>query len=78
MVAIGRTVRVQELIRFGADKEGLDRGRTPLQVAAMLGQTNVASLLVKMNCKVETRDSHGMTPLHLAAYHGVPEVHATL
>ena len=48
--------QVEELIRFGADKEARDNGRTPLHLAAVLGQAAVAALLLKLSAEADARD----------------------
>lgn len=46
------------------------RGRTPLHYAAAQGHTMMVSFLLMHKAQLNARDSHGVTPLHLAAYKG--------
>jgi uncharacterized protein len=64
----GDAKRVQELLSKGADtrqKRPAD-GRTPLMIAAVKGDVEVGSLLIRAGADVNVRDSEGWTPLMLA------------
>ena len=49
-------------------------GGTPLHIAAMTGQTEVAYLLLKAGASHSVMDKEGRTPLHIAAMTGQTEV----
>lgn len=49
------------------------RGRTPLQVAADYGQTDVLSFLIIQGADVNEADKHGISPLLAAIYEGHTE-----
>jgi ankyrin repeat protein len=80
-VARGHTDILEFLLNQGAPADGgkvLRLGKTPLHLAAISNQTNIAQLLIKHGAKVEAYDNSGFTPLHCAAWQGSSEVAALL
>ena len=67
-VQAGELERVTALL--DADPAALEmldeNGRTPMHVAALSGQLDVASLFAERGAKVDVADSRGFTPLGLA------------
>jgi len=51
-----------------------ENGETPLIVAILEGQPDVAELLIAHGADVMARNERGLTPLHAAAYAGSAEV----
>jgi len=51
-----------------------EHGRTPLHLAAGMGQVDVARMLVERGADMSAQDEHGRTPLHLAASRGRVDV----
>src|SRR5262249_42316215 len=81
--AIGDTVRVADMLNDDPNlinsrtQEGdvLGGGNTPLRVAAVLGRTQVARMLIDRGADVQARGGIAFaTPLHAAAWYGHPEV----
>jgi len=59
---------VQKHLKRGSDVNAAnDRGETPLHVAAHMGETEAAKLLVEHGADVNAKDELGGTPLHEAA-----------
>uniref|UniRef100_A0A8C6TBI2 Cyclin-dependent kinase inhibitor 2A/B (p15, inhibits CDK4) n=1 Tax=Neogobius melanostomus TaxID=47308 RepID=A0A8C6TBI2_9GOBI len=69
--ATGNTAAVEQLLRSGAEVNGVNQfGRTALQVM-MMGSLPVAQLLLKYGADPNVKDrSTGATPLHDAARTG--------
>ena len=58
----------QVLLSFGAEPDTKDMdGKSPLHVAAKIGNTGVAHALLVHDALVQTTDNFGVTPLHIAA-----------
>lgn len=76
----GRNVRVQELLRVGAEANASDRWMmTPLHYAVRSGQTQVIeTLLSQPDVDANVMDDAGMTALHHAAYYGLSSTVGTL
>ena len=56
---------------YGADLHGNDfRGKTPLRAAVKNGQEKIVDFLATHKANFNEKDGRGLTPLHLAAYHG--------
>jgi len=49
-------------------------GATPLHIAAFIGRTDVAELLLANKADVNAKDINGLTPLHVAAGYGHKDV----
>ena len=63
--------RVQQLADEGADLDvTLQRGETPLIVAALEGHTEVVEFLIARGTSVQARNDRGFTALHAAAFRG--------
>ena len=56
------------------DANSPSRGGTPLHLAAVFGQNEVARLLLKNKAQLESTDRNGSTPLMLAAFFAHPEI----
>lgn len=68
----GSTWGIEQHASFGTDlnvKEPL-RGNTPLMVAATLGHTDAAAVLIDRGAALGSRRDDGATALHLAAFFG--------
>jgi hypothetical protein len=67
--------RASEAIARGAEVNGPGKGgMTPLHLAAIRGEKEMAGLLVDRGARVNGKDDAGMTPLHIAAFVGRPGV----
>ncbi|KAL6863996.1 hypothetical protein J3F83DRAFT_182220 [Trichoderma novae-zelandiae] len=66
------TMTALKLIEAGYDVNGkyLEKRRSALHYAALLGQTKVAEALLEASADVNCVDANARTPLHLAALHG--------
>ena len=63
-----RAVIAHVLLEHGADLSIVDIcGRTPMMHAAMRGDFELVNTYIHADCKVDVRDTHGDTALHLAA-----------
>jgi hypothetical protein len=63
--------RVQQLANEGANLDAtLQRGETPLIVAALEGHTEVIEFLIARGAIAQARNDRGFTALHAAAYRG--------
>jgi Ankyrin repeats (3 copies) len=73
--ATGNVKALKQHLAAGTDLDANSpsRGGTPLQLAAVFGQTEAARLLVKNGAKLEARDNYGSTPLIVAAFFCHPE-----
>lgn len=72
---IGDLERVQRLIVKGADvNEKSTDGETPLIVAALAGQGEIASYLLQRGANLKSRTGSGLTSLHAAAYSGYDDI----
>lgn len=72
---IGDLERVQRLIVKGSDvNEKSSQGETPLIVAALAGQGEIASYLLQRGADIDARTSSGLTSLHAAAYSGHDDI----
>ena len=70
---------VAKLIAFGADVNALsDIFGTPLHIAAMVGNTLCAHILISRGAAINRHDLSKNTPLHIAAKHGHKEMIALL
>eukprot|EP01126_Amoeba_proteus_P055454 TRINITY_DN6887_c0_g3_i3.p1 TRINITY_DN6887_c0_g3~~TRINITY_DN6887_c0_g3_i3.p1 ORF type:complete len:1928 (-),score=499.26 TRINITY_DN6887_c0_g3_i3:166-5883(-) len=66
---------VKSCIDRGVDLNNKDSfGRTALHIAALVGATEIAKLLLEKGAMVSCRTSDGRTALHLAAQYDHPEV----
>ena len=72
----GNVAAVEEYLAKGADINAQDGvyGVTPLSWAALLGQTQMAELLIQRGANVNSKNRDGATPLHVAAFLGQDEV----
>lgn len=59
---------VAELLRHGADPEGLHRGFTPLQIAAGQGSEGIIDLLIRHGANPSGETQAGLAPLWQAVY----------
>jgi ankyrin repeat protein len=67
----GDAVGVEQALAAGTDVNTRDKlGQTPIVVAALAGQNEVASVLVQHGADVMARTDKGMTALHAAAFVG--------
>jgi uncharacterized protein len=67
----GDAVGVEQALAAGIDVNTSDKlGQTPIVVAALAGQDEVASVLVQHGADVMARTDKGMTALHAAAFVG--------
>ena len=58
---------VKRLIKKGADVNAKnENGKTPLNIAVVLGYVEIAQLLIKKGADVNAKDIYGRTPLHNA------------
>jgi ankyrin repeat protein len=66
------TMRISDLLTFGADLEARDsRQRTPLHCAALKGKkADAVKLMIEKGAEVNVADEGGATPLHYAAKSG--------
>lgn len=67
---------LQKHIDYGTDLNDKERGNggTPLIVAAFLGRTAAAKLLIENGANLEVKNNDGSTPLHVAAFFAHPDV----
>lgn len=66
---------VQRLIVQGADVNAKSsEGETPLIVAALAGQGEIASYLLQRGGDIDAKNSSGLTSLHAAAYAGHADI----
>ncbi len=63
---------IKQHVSAGTDLNAKEptRGGTPLMVAALLGQTEAASLLIEKGAEVNAKNNEGATPLLMAAFFG--------
>ena len=75
-IASGDAGRVRRVLDGGADPEERDEttGVTPLAMAAMRGDLELAKLFLEHQAGVNTRNPDGSTPLHGAAFLGHPDL----
>lgn len=67
----GDLKRVQQFADEGANLDAsLQRGETPLIVAALEGHSEVVKFLIARGATVKARNDRGFTALHAAAYRG--------
>ena len=68
--AQGNIEAIKELLAAGTDLNAKEPagGSTPLIVAALLGQTEAARLLIENGANVNARNNDGITALHAAAF----------
>lgn len=72
---LGHAIRVQELLRFGAEVNASDLNmQTPLHYAVRSGHTQVIDALVNHGADVNNLDSAGMSSLHHAAFYGLTSI----
>lgn len=72
---IGGVMKVMELLVDGADLNAMDyHGGTPLHYAALMGNADVAELLIKHGANPNAKNKDGLMPLHVAAYQGCVDV----
>ena len=76
----GNVAVVEEHLAKGADINAQDGvyGVTPLSWAALLGQTQMAELLIQRGANVNSKNRDGATSLHAAAFLGRHEIAALL
>ena len=73
--SIGDSVRVEEMIRKGANVNSQDSYRdTPLHWAVFGGQLVVAELLLERGAKINAIGAFGNTPLHASMYRDYQEI----
>ena len=66
-----RLEMVEDLLREGAQVDSRDeKVRTPLHIAAGVGNEDIVRLLSNRGANVDAIDSYGQTPLHFAAING--------
>ena len=67
---------VKQQLAKGVDVDAQDgmRGITPLSWATLLGQAQMAELLIQRGANVNSKNRDGATPLHVAAFLGQDEV----
>ena len=72
----GNIKALQQHLAAGTDLDANSpsRGGTPLHLAAVFGQTEVARLLLKNQAQLESTDRNGSTPVMLAAFFAHPEI----
>mgnify|MGYP001160742297 CR=1 FL=1 len=63
----GDTKKMTAFVKAKQHKITDDSGRTPLMIAAIFGQVEVAELLLENGADVDAKDVHGFTPLIYAA-----------
>ncbi len=75
-MASGDPAQVRRSLKAGADANELDRilGVSPLAMAAMTGNVELALVLLEGGAKVDVRGKDGSTPLIGAAFLGHPEL----
>ncbi len=73
--ATGNIKALKQHLAAGTDLDvnSPSHGGTPLQLAAVFGQTEVARLLLKNSARLEFRNKDGSTPLMAAAFFAHPE-----
>jgi len=71
----GNIAATKQHLAAGTDPNAKDPagGGTPLMAAALLGQTEAASLLIGRGAKVNSKNNDGVTALHVAAFFCQPE-----
>ena len=71
---------VREFAKHGADVNAptRDGAQTPLHIAAVMGRTRAAEVLVSLGANRQSRDANGLTPLLAAERAGQEEVVALL
>src|ERR1700690_2371493 len=74
-VATGDIAAVQQNLAAGTDINGKEPagGSTPLMVAALLGRTEAATLLIQKGARLDAKNNDGSTALHVAAFFCQPE-----
>jgi ankyrin repeat protein len=75
-VILGDIPKIQSLLEAGADVNAVNKaelGRTPLNIAAELGDHKVVRILIRASAQTELTDELGWTPLHNAVRKGAPE-----
>lgn len=74
--AEGNVQVIKQHIEAGTDLNGRESvgGSTPLTVAALLGQAEVARILIDAGAAINERNNDGATALHVAAFFAYPEV----
>lgn len=72
---VGDLARVQRLIVDGVDVNGNDiNDETPLIIASLEGQGEVASYLLQRGANIQAKNARGLSALHAAAYNGHHEI----
>lgn len=72
----GNTAAIQQHIAVGSDLNAREEigGSTPLILAAIFGQPDIAKSLIDAGADLEARNNSGGTALHLASFFCQPEV----
>jgi len=65
--AKGELKKMKSFVKSKQHKINDDSGRTPLMIAAVFGQVEVAELLIKNGADIDATDKKGFTPLMYAA-----------